>query len=161
LKLWLGAEFAEHSVRVLQWLAVGVFINSLAHVPFALVQGAGRPDLTAKLHIIELPVYLIALWLLIRAWGIEGAAIAWTARVALDALFLFGLARRFLPGKASGNLRTVLLLAATLLILASATLLQGIFAKSLFLLGTIVTFATVAWFLIFTPEERTFVQSYR
>ena len=51
LKLWLGADFAEHSFRVLQWLAVGVLFNSVAQVPFALVQGAGRPDLTAKLHV--------------------------------------------------------------------------------------------------------------
>ncbi len=62
LRLWLGADFAQHSFRVLQWLAVGVFINSLAQIPFALVQGAGRPDLTAKLHLIELPLYLLALW---------------------------------------------------------------------------------------------------
>src|SRR6266581_5352176 len=30
LKLWLGPEFALQSFRVLKWLAVGVFINSLA-----------------------------------------------------------------------------------------------------------------------------------
>jgi O-antigen/teichoic acid export membrane protein len=95
LALWLGADFAQHSFRVLQWLALGVLINSLAQIPFALVQGAGRPDLTAKLHLIELPCYLLALWWLISSYGVEGAAIAWTARVVLDALMLFGLARRF------------------------------------------------------------------
>ncbi len=56
LRLWLGAEFAQHSFRVLQWLAVGVFINSLAFVPFSLLQGVGRPDITATLHLIELPL---------------------------------------------------------------------------------------------------------
>src|SRR5216683_4589178 len=95
LRLWLGADFAEHSFRVLQWLAAGVFINGLAHIPFALVQGAGRPDLTAKLHLIELPLYLLALWWLIAAYGVEGAAMAWTARVAVDGAVLFGMARRF------------------------------------------------------------------
>lgn len=49
LMLWLGSEFADNSTLVLQLLAVGVFINSLAHVPSGLEQGAGRPDLTAKL----------------------------------------------------------------------------------------------------------------
>ena len=44
LKVWLGADFAQHSFRVLQWLAIGVFINGLASVPFAVVQGAGRPS---------------------------------------------------------------------------------------------------------------------
>ena len=105
LTIWLGADFAEHSFRVLQWLAVGVFLNSLAHVPFALVQGAGRPDLTAKLHLLELPGYLLALVLLIRGFGIEGAAVAWTARVGVDAAVLFGMAQRLL-GRERENLTT-------------------------------------------------------
>jgi len=96
LTLWLGADFAQHSFRVLQWLALGVLLNSLAQIPFALVQGAGRPDLTAKLHLVELPVYLLALWWLISAHGIVGAAIAWTARVGMDAIVLFGMAQRLL-----------------------------------------------------------------
>jgi O-antigen/teichoic acid export membrane protein len=98
LTIWLGADFAEHSFRVLQWLAVGVLINSLAAIPFALVQGAGRPDLTAKLHLIELPGYLLTLWWLIGARGVEGAAIAWTARMGVDALVLFGMTQRLFRG---------------------------------------------------------------
>lgn len=96
LSLWLGADFAQHSFRVLQWLALGVLMNGLACVPFGLVQGAGRPDLTAKLHLIELPCYLLALWWLVSSYGIVGAAIAWTARVGMDAVMLFGMARRLL-----------------------------------------------------------------
>jgi O-antigen/teichoic acid export membrane protein len=99
LTIWLGTDFAQHSARVLQWLAVGVFLNCLAQVPFALVQGAGRPDLTAKLHLIEFPCYLILVCRLIATRGIEGAAMAWTLRAALDGLCLFGLASRFLPSR--------------------------------------------------------------
>jgi O-antigen/teichoic acid export membrane protein len=161
LKLWLGAEFALHSFRVLQWLAVGVFINSLALVPFAFLQGVGRPDLTATLHLIELPLYLGLLWWSVTTRGIEGAAIAWTARVAVDAIFLFGLAKRYLPSRGPIRLQTALLPAAALLILALATLIQGPVVKGLFLLGTILCFAFVAWFRVLTPEERTLAQSYR
>jgi O-antigen/teichoic acid export membrane protein len=102
LTLWLGTDFAQHSFRLLQWLAVGVFINSLAQIPFALVQGVGRPDLTAKLHLIELPAYLLTLWWLISARGVEGAAIAWTARVGVDALVLFGMTQRLFRGSMGG-----------------------------------------------------------
>ena len=100
LKLWLGPDFAQHSTRVLQWLTVGVFVNGLALIPFSLLQGVGRPDLTAKLHLAELPAYLLILWWLIHVDGIEGAAMAWTARVFVDAVVLFGMARRFLPSRA-------------------------------------------------------------
>jgi O-antigen/teichoic acid export membrane protein len=162
LKLWLGAEFAQHSFRVLQILAVGVFLNSLAFVPFALLQGAGRPDLTAALHLIELPLYLALLWWLIGGFGVEGAAIAWTARVTVDALLLFLLARKLLPGDGPILLRTAILPATALLTLAVAALLRGpVVVKGVFLLGTILCFALVAWFWILTPEERTLGLSYR
>lgn len=160
LKLWLGADFAQNSFRVLQCLAVGVFVTSLAYVPFTLLQGAGRPDLTATLHLIELPVYVGLLWWLIGARGIEGAAIAWSVRGAVDALFMFVLARRFLPGNRPIRLRTALLPIVALLILVLASLLQGPIVKGLFLLGTILCFVLVTWFRILSPEERSFAQSY-
>ncbi len=160
LKLWLGPEFAQQSFRVLQILAVGVFVNSLAYVPFAFLQGAGRPDLTATLHLVELPLYLGLLWWLVSARGIEGAAIAWTARVAVDALFLFGLAKRYLPSRSPIRLRTVLLSATALLILTLAALLRGPIAKGIFLVGTILCFVLVTWFRILTPEDRMLAQSY-
>jgi O-antigen/teichoic acid export membrane protein len=160
LRVWLGAEFAQHSFRVLQWLAVGVFINSLAYVPFAFLQGVGRPDITAMLHLIEFPLYIGLLWWLIGARGIEGAAIAWTARGAIDTLLMFSLAKRFLPGEEPMRLRTALLPGMALLILAVAALLQGPIVKGLFLLGTIFCFVLVTWFRILTPEERSLAQSY-
>ena len=61
--LWLGDEFARQSTGPLQWLAVGVFLNSLAMIPFVLIQAAGRPDLTAKFHMVELAIYAPLLWL--------------------------------------------------------------------------------------------------
>jgi O-antigen/teichoic acid export membrane protein len=161
LKLWLGAEFASNSFRVLQWLAAGVFINSLAQVPFAFLQGAGRPDLTAKLHLAEIPGYLLLLWWLISLRGIEGAAIAWTVRLTADTLILFAMARRFLPGNGRLKLRAAVLPVGALLFLIVAALLQGLFVKGLFLFGSILSFAAIAWFLILTPEERTLALSYR
>ncbi len=154
LKLWLGLVFAQRSVRVLQWLAIGVFVNSLAQIPFALVQGVGRPDLTAKLHLIEAPAYLAALWWLIKTHGIEGAAIAWTVRTAVDALVLFGLAGRFLPGGTPFRSRTLVLVALVLVTLGLATLPQGLILKGIFLLLTILTFSVATWFLVLSPEER-------
>jgi O-antigen/teichoic acid export membrane protein len=56
LRLWLGQQFSEQSTPVLRWLALGVFINSFSRLPFALLQAHHRPDLTAKLHMIELPL---------------------------------------------------------------------------------------------------------
>jgi hypothetical protein len=39
-------------------------------------------------HLIELPLYAAAAWVLIEAYGVAGAALAWTLRVTLDAVLL-------------------------------------------------------------------------
>jgi O-antigen/teichoic acid export membrane protein len=97
LALWLGKEFAEHGYRVLQLLAIGVLINACAYLPASFLHAAGRPDVTAKLHMIEFPLYIPLVCWLIRAFGIEGAASAWVLRVTLDAALLFWMAGRALP----------------------------------------------------------------
>jgi O-antigen/teichoic acid export membrane protein len=94
LRVWLGPEFATRSTGVMRWLMLGVFINSLAFLPCSLLQGLGRSDLTAKVHLAELPAYIVLLVACIEWLGIEGAAIAWCARVSLDAIVLFWLAGR-------------------------------------------------------------------
>ena len=94
LTLWLGEEYAARSGLALQILAVGVLANAVAHVPFGLLQSMGRPDLPAKLHLIELPVQLGAAWILVSRFGITGAALAWTGRMLLDAALLFLVAAR-------------------------------------------------------------------
>lgn len=91
---WLGGEFPERSTRVVQLLAVGVLLNSVAQIPFALLQGAGRASWTAKLHLTELPVYLAVAWWLIGRWGVTGAALAWTLRCGVDAVAVLALAGR-------------------------------------------------------------------
>lgn len=89
LRIWLGSDFAAESTAAMQVLALGVLINSLAHTPFALLQGTGRPDLPAKFHVIELPIYIAMAWVLVNEFGIAGAAGAWTLRVVLDSFLLF------------------------------------------------------------------------
>jgi O-antigen/teichoic acid export membrane protein len=157
LDFWLGADFAQNSGRILQWLAIGVFINSLAQVAFALIQGAGRPDLTAKLHLLELPFYLLGVYWLINTLGIKGAAIAWVARIGIDTVCLFGMVNWFLPTKKLIFRRKILPMGAALLALALATMPVGLGMKGLFLLVTLITFTLASWFLILTPEERALI----
>jgi O-antigen/teichoic acid export membrane protein len=96
LTLWLGQEFSFNAFHILRWLAFGVYVNSFSQLPFTLIQGAGRPDITAKFHLIQVPIYLTLVWFLTKWYGLEGAAMAWTLRVLVDAGLLFYMARRFL-----------------------------------------------------------------
>jgi O-antigen/teichoic acid export membrane protein len=85
LVLWIGADFAREGASVLTILAVGVALIAPAYVPIIALQAVGRADITARLYLLELPIFVALLVVLIPVWGIAGAAAAWTARVALDA----------------------------------------------------------------------------
>ncbi len=151
---WLGKEFVQYSTPILQWLAIGVFFNGLAQIPYTLIQGVGRPDLAAKLHLLELPLYLLALWWLLQAYGIVGAAIGWTARSILDAILLFYLAQRLLPMTRQQIRHVFSALVLTLVIFALATAIPTIPLKALFLLLTMFIFPSVVWIFVLSPEER-------
>jgi O-antigen/teichoic acid export membrane protein len=88
LKIWLGDDFANSSYQILQILSVGVFFNGLSHVPYTLIQSTEKVDWTAKVHMIELPIYLLGLWFMATKFGLIGVAIAWSARVIFDELIL-------------------------------------------------------------------------
>lgn len=96
LNLWLGNAFAQNTFVVLQILAFGVFSNSMAQPAFALVQGAGRADWTGKLHLIELPFYLLVFWLLTQKLGITGTALAYSLRNTVDTILLALFAHRLI-----------------------------------------------------------------
>lgn len=88
LDVWLGADYAQYSTAAMRILAFGVLANALAHVPFAFLQAIGRPDITARLHVLELVIHVPTTWWLVKHFGISGAAMAWTLRVTLDAVLL-------------------------------------------------------------------------
>jgi len=159
LNLWLGTEFAQHSTRVLHFLMVGVFINSLAHIPSSLVQSAGRPDLTAKLHLIELPFYLVAVWWMTRTFGIEGTAIVWSARVTVDALILFRLARRVLPEPPFGFQHAELPAGLALLVLTIGMVPKDLITNAVFVGLAMLLFLGSGWFVLLDPKERGWVHN--
>jgi O-antigen/teichoic acid export membrane protein len=156
LRLWLGPEFAERATSVLRWLAAGVLINSLAYAPFALIQSAGRPDITARLHLIELPLYVTAVWILSKEFGIRGTAIAWTGRVALDtSLICFSLWRLF-PGTSRFLIKTAIVLTLGLTWLYLGTLPASLTVRLSLLGVSIAAFLLLGWSAMLSPDERMF-----
>lgn len=90
--LWIGPSFASEATPILEILLMGAWINGIAFIPFSLLQGQGRPDVVAKVHMLEIIPYVLLLWFMLNMYGVLGAAIAWSVRVAIDAAFLLKLA---------------------------------------------------------------------
>jgi O-antigen/teichoic acid export membrane protein len=102
LGAWLGDEFAARAALPLRILVLAFYLNAFAQIALAALHGLGRPDLKAKLDLVQVPIFLVLLVLFIPRWGIAGAAAAKLAVTALDVagLFLFvGLVHRTTPAR--------------------------------------------------------------
>lgn len=84
LGFWLGQDYGRSAGTALQILTVGVFFGGLAHLPLALLYGANRPDIPARIHIVQAAIYIPVTFALVKAFGINGAALAWMGRNASD-----------------------------------------------------------------------------
>jgi hypothetical protein len=124
-----------------------------------LIQGTGRPDITAKLHLVELPFYLAGVWWLTVRYGIEGTAIAWVLRVVVDMAALGVVTWWLLPDTALVIRRSALMVIIALGVLMLAVFTTGLLLKTLFLIGVMIAFLPAAWFLVLTDQERVFVSN--
>ena len=85
---WIGKDFSNESAVLLQILSIAMFIGSMAQIPFTIIQSAGRSKITALIHCVEVPVFLLTLWFLISFWGALGAAYAWLCRILVDTILM-------------------------------------------------------------------------
>ncbi len=150
LSHWISPEFARHAASAGMILLAGVWFNGLAYIPYSLLQGQGRPDITAKLHLVQLPFFLLMLWGGIHWLGLAGAALAWSLRCAIEALVLFYLSR--LPFSMRHALP-----AAALIGLAAVMAPQGIISSQSILAITVVVSFSIFWALWIAPELRLFL----
>lgn len=156
LVFWLpdGKLFMQKSLFVVHCLTLGVFIHGFGRVAWFFVQAAGRPDAAAKLHLIELILYFPGAYLLISHFGINGAAVAWTARVTVDFIALMAVSMRHVETPARILARTAVPIAgaAVLILLAMQPHHTGL---RLLLGGGLLTFFYgVCWSRILTRKER-------
>lgn len=159
LYYWLGNEFSENSTVVMQVLALGMLFNSLAMIPFTALQAYGRPDILAKIHMVELPLYLGMIWYFTHLFGINGVAMAWTIRVALDGLLIIYFFNRFVPVLSSVNKLNYSLLGILLIFFAGGMLVtiqieNHIVMILLSSLVSIILFFFI-WIKLMKTEEKT------
>ena len=84
LTVWLGPEFAARSTLPIRIVLVGIVMNAAALPAHAVVLARGRLSRLNLLYAIEVVVHLAVVYVLVRRYGLVGAAAAWTLRVGLD-----------------------------------------------------------------------------
>ena len=146
LRLWMGAEFANASAAPAAILAIGLFANCVAQIPFTALQAAGRADVTGRVHLVEVPIYVALLAFGLSVGGITGAAIVWSLRTAADAVAMFWLAQRLhLLTLGRDEQRALFAAAALVATVASAAVLLdgGVFVGLALVAAGIATFMSV------------------
>ncbi|MCY0389789.1 flippase [Robbsia sp. Bb-Pol-6] len=88
IHFWINPTFAIQAGPIGCILLLGIWFNSLAFIPVAYLQAQARPGVVARLQLWQVIPFLTVLWFSIHHFGLLGAAWAWTARVAIDAVLL-------------------------------------------------------------------------
>ncbi len=155
LNVWLGKNFAAQSTVVLQWMAIGILLNSLGRLAFTFVIGVGKAKWSALLHLAELPFFLGLLFLLTMQFGIQGAAFAGMLRFAVDTIALMLMVRRLLPAVTVDIRRMGLLLTGSTVVLASFMLPLPLGLRALWFACVLAGFIVLGWQRLLSSQERT------
>ena len=162
LAIWLDDRFVQHSTGVARILSVGILFTCLGQIPYAFIQGAGRPDLTGKLHLIELPPYIVLLVISIKWAGIDGVALIWTLRFMVDTLVMYLTAQRLLG---SHRLDTKVKLVAVAISLAAILILASLYPLRWRILGFLLAMAVYVWtglcYLLSGDEKKFLLTSFQ
>lgn len=145
LAFWLNPNLAGHSAVILQIFAAGIFVNCLAHVPFVLIQSAGKSRLAAMIHTSEFPFFIGVLWWLTSTYGVKGAAIAWLIRMMVDTTLMFLFSSALIGRKVGDLLNTKVFL---LLLLAAVSFAGVLFESTVMrlvwlIISTLIVFTTL------------------
>jgi O-antigen/teichoic acid export membrane protein len=163
LEHWIGREFAQASTVVFQLLTVGVLLAIVGDTLESTLQAMGRPDLTAKFHFLELPVFLVMIWVSIHALGLFGIALAWVLRQLINTALMFMGALRLMPGRPGIRLlaqtRFVSGLAVLLVVIFSLARVPNLAIKLISLPIILVALVTFFWRYVLDEEEKEFLFS--
>ncbi|MBI4500140.1 MAG: flippase [Gemmatimonadetes bacterium] len=164
LGIWLGPGFAANSAVVAQVLAIGAVINAVAKPPYALIQGLGRTDVTAKMHLLEFGCYVGLLYGLGSWFGVAGVALAWTIRAGLDTWLLVRYAGRMMrstgpfeaPYLTATGVSAALTLAIAWLVSQASPLAMRLVGAGVIMAG----FVVLSWYRLMAADERTQLRGY-
>lgn len=160
LIMWLNEDFARNSNEVTQVLSIGVLYSCIGYIPYTFIQGAGRPDLTAKLHLSEMPIYILVLFCAIQKSGITGAAIVWTIRSFVDTVCLYIIAQRLLGAM---KLRTINKIAGLLIGTFSLIVIfytEPILYRLSVYIATMIIFVWITFRYFLSVEEKSFFKAF-
>lgn len=154
LSVWISGSFAAHSSTVMKFLCLGVFLGGVDSISATFLDAIGRPDISAKISLVELVLYLPCLYFALLGFGVVGAAGVWALRMMLDYLTRSAICLRLYP-----QLRQRLLQGLPAILAGAAALCIGLAPLStpLAVIAAItlpVIYYALLWFVCLNTDER-------
>jgi O-antigen/teichoic acid export membrane protein len=159
IAIWIGIDFARESFRALQILSFGVLMLSIESIPFALLQGAGKPDVPVKLNLLELPFYIGGIWWLTKTFGINGAAFAWACRAGVDTLVLMFFVSKLLTEKIRAFYKIFIISMLSMIIFILAMISLPFYTKLVVVMLASIAYIYLAWLYLLDSDERHLLKS--
>jgi O-antigen/teichoic acid export membrane protein len=161
LGIWIGEHFAVAAAPVLSWLSLMVLICGFSEMPLLIIQAAQRPDLVAKVRLVQLPIYPLLMWQLIRHQGVAGAALAQVIRLGFETVVLSLLAHHLVPNLTSPRYRMAWLSGALATVLIISHLELTMPAKLAVVTCALALFLPLAWVGLLDSAERAQLRRWR
>jgi O-antigen/teichoic acid export membrane protein len=158
MDLWLGEKFALNSSLVLQFLAIGILMNSISIIPNNFFQGIGKPKIPSLINLVELPVYVLVMWFSIKSYGVKGAAAAYLIMAAIDAITMYIFANKLFSIQFKSGLNAISFLTMMLALLIPFFFSNLLF-KMIFSIVYLLVFLLVSWKYFLSVEEKVFIVS--
>ena len=102
---------------------------------------------------------LCGVWWLTSQFGIQGTAIAWMLRVAVDMGAMYVVTWWLLPDTAFVIRRSALMVIIALGVFMLAAFTMEFSLKMLILAGVVTIFFPAAWFLVLTDRKKAFISN--
>ena len=161
--IWAGREYGINSIYPFYILLIGIFFSIIVYVPNCILISSGKSDVFAKFYLFEIVPYAAFAYFLVSNFGIIGAAIAWSAREVVNALFFLYFAKKHtgLAIHVGKNLPDYLLGVAVFIPAIGFALFYNNFSLWLLVLlpASIIAYLIIVWKRILDTNERAFVQA--
>lgn len=160
LQLWIGNDFAVESTLLLQIMSIGILTNSLARLPFTLIQASDRTHWTAMIHVAELPIFLGVLWYFTRSGGTVGTAVAGAIRFSLDLFLMMVFGQRILTKTRETHFLIIIVVVLFLLVTIPTFFVTSTYFRLPILIVSLIGYFGLIWTFLLSSEEKTVCRRY-
>ncbi len=163
--VWAGADFGRESTLPFYILTIGVLFNSITFIPSVLLTSLGKTGIIARYYSFEALPYLLVAAVLTRQFGVVGAALSWSIRAAVDALFLLIMAHRIskFPFSPLSTIQTKYYIAMLFFLSLVAFLIHCYISSLVISIGialmSVLCYSRLIWGRFLSREERRWLLS--